>query len=498
MKILVGGFRQESNSFSAKISTEETFTVLRGQEFFDPRLNAPATMLSGILAGAAEHGAEVIPSIEYSAMSGGPVLKEVVDGFLKSLLETYDANVPVDGVFLELHGATDMVGSGDVCGYILETVRNHIGDDVVLVHSADMHANISDRMIAFANASAAYQTYPHTDLFETGRRAAMHGWMLLQGKPFAQARVRIPMIVPAEGYDTDKGVFAELIRDANNLVANGTIIDYSICQMQPWLDLPDAASTVLVTAENRETAAHYAKEFAHRLFDLRREMGIHLYSVDEVIDAAKGNTTDAPVILVDSADSPNAGSSADSSFVLGRLLERGEQLRTCLTVADAPAAEHAFEVGVGNEGEFVLGGTKEPKFQKPLRVRAYVKSLHDGIYQGSMAHRNTQRTGKTAVLQIGSIDVVVFSKMGYSADPQVYRAFGLEPASYRLAMVKSAGQYKQAYSKFSTLFYPTDTPGSSSANLRAMPFEYLPRPFYPLDDIADFDDTVTFYNEDRA
>ncbi|MBR3640643.1 MAG: M81 family metallopeptidase, partial [Oscillibacter sp.] len=442
MKILVGGFRQESNSFSAKISTEETYTVLHGNEFFDPKRNAPTTMLSGLLSGAAENGATVIPSVEYSAMSGGPVVKEVVDTFLETFLSVYDKNVPIDAIFLELHGATDMVGSGDVCGYILETIRAHIAENVILVHSADMHANISDKMIANAHACAAYQTYPHTDLFETGRRTAMHGWMLLNGQPFAEARVRIPMIVPAEGYDTNQGVFADLINRANAMVKNGEIYDYSICQMQPWLDLPDAGSTVLVTAKDRDTAARYAQRLAHEFFDLREKMQIRLYSVDEVVELAKANETDAPVILVDSADSPNAGSGADSSFVLARLLERGDTLRTCLTVADAPAAAHAFEVGVGKESVFLLGGTKEPRFHKALAVRAYVKSLHDGIYQGMVMHKNVQHTGKTAVLQIGAIDVIVFSQMGYSADPQVYRAFGLEPATYRLVMVKSAGQYK--------------------------------------------------------
>ena len=493
MKILVGGFRQESNSFSVKLSTESVYSIIRGDEFFDPRLNPPATMLSGILAGVREGGGEIVPSVEYTATSGGPVTKETVDNFLRSFLETYDAASPIDGIFLELHGATDMVGSIDACGYILEQIRSHVGDDVVLVHSADMHANISDKMMANADGVAGYLTYPHTDFFTTGQRTAMHGWMLLQGKPFAQARVRIPMIVPAEGYNTNEGPFADFINDCRKLVEEGKIIDFSVCQMQPWLDLEDAASTVLVTAADKETAAAYAKQIAHGLFDLRKQMTVHLYSIDEVIDAALANETAAPVVLVDSADSPNAGSSADSSFMLSRLLERGETLKTCLTVADAPAAAHAFEVGVGNEGDFTLGGTKEPLFQKPVAVRAYVKSLHDGIYMGTTSHRNLQKAGKTAVLQIGNIDVVVFTQMGNSSDPQVYRAFGLEPASYRLVMVKSAGQYKEAYSKFSTLFYPTDTPGSSSANLGAMPFRNLPRPFYPLDDITEFDDTVTFY-----
>ena len=60
--------------------------------------------------------------------------------------------------------------------------------------------------------------------------------------------------------------------------------------------------------------------------------------------------------------------------------------------------------------------------------------------------------------------------------------------------MKSANQYKTFYSEFSTLFYPTDTPGSSSANLRAMPFKRVSRPYYPLDEIHTFDDTVIFHD----
>ena len=491
MRILVGGFRQESNSFSTKYSTEDFFTILRGEEFFDPARNQPRSVLSGLIDGVRAEGGTVVPSIEYTANSGGPVYREVVDRFLSAFLASYDEEKP-DAIFLELHGATDLVGGGDACGYILETIRAHAGRGAILVNTADMHANVTDKMAENSNAVAGYLTFPHTDLYETGRRTAMHGWMLLRGEPFAQARVRLPMIVPAEGYNTDDGVFADFMNAAKTLVERGEILDFSVFQMQPWLDQPDAGSTVLVTARDRKTAEKYAKSLAHGLFDLREKMTVKLHTVDEVIDLAKANETDAPVILVDSADSPNAGAGGDSSFVLARLLERGETIRTCLTVADEPAAEHAFEVGVGNEGDFLLGGTKEPAFQKPLAVHAYVKSLHDGVYRCSTIHRNLQRAGKSAVLQIGAIDVVVFTKMGNSSDPQVYRAFGLEPAVYRLVMVKSAGQYKEAYCKFSTLFYPTDTPGGASANLKEMPFRNVPRPFYPLDAITDFDDRVTF------
>ena len=100
--------------------------------------------------------------------------------------------------------------------------------------------------------------------------------------------------------------------------------------------------------------------------------------------------------------------------------------------------------------------------------------------------------GRTAVLQIGNIDLVAAVMHRGSANPFCYRAFGIEPSAYRMVMTKSATQYKELYGKFSTLFYPTDTPGGSSANLTALPFEHLPRPFWPFDKIDTFDDTAVF------
>jgi microcystin degradation protein MlrC len=318
--------------------------------------------------------------------------------------------------------------------------------------------------------------------------------MKLSGEQIVQARVRIPMIVPAEGYDTSDGPFAALTRECHQLVEQEEILDFSIYQMQPWLDLNDVGGTVLVTAREEETAARYAGELAQRVFALREQMGVKLYTVDEVIDAAKTNKSKMPVILVDSADSPSAGSSADSSFVLARLLERGENIRACLMVADPAAAAHAFELGVGSEGEFTIGGAYEPDFQKSITLRAYVKSLHDGNYfPTGNSLSSIQRTGKTAVLQIGSIDLVVYTRTDIGSDPQNYRAFGVEPSRYQLVMVKSATQYKVYYQHFSTLFYPADTPGSSSANLAAMPFQHVPRPFWPLDPIDSFDAAVTYH-----
>ncbi|MBR5738765.1 MAG: MlrC C-terminal domain-containing protein, partial [Lachnospiraceae bacterium] len=268
-------------------------------------------------------------------------------------------------------------------------------------------------------------------------------------------------------------------------------LDFSIFQMQPWLNVREAGNAVTVAARTADAAVVHAKKIARKLFDLRKQMQIHLYPIDEVIDLAAANKTGTPVILVDSADSPGAGSCGDSSAVLERLLERETDLHCALCIADPRAAEHAFEVGVGNEGIFELGGTLDPTFQKTIRVKARVHLLHEGLYrnEGPAYRFIPVDSGRSAVLRIRNIDVVVVHRISYPYDVQLFRAFGVDPAMYDLVAVKSANQYKLGYGKLTSLFCPADTPGSSTADLTSLPFDRIPRPFYPFDDIEDFDDT---------
>ena len=485
-RILLAGLSQETNSFAPVTKWDKCWRTY-GDELRD------SLHYKNYIEEIEKMGWEYCLADHYRVAESGPILDEIADSFLKELFEYADQAGQFDGIFLDLHGATQFTGHEDGCSYLLEQIRAHFGNDIIIVAATDMHGNITPKMSSLCNIISGYLTYPHKDVAETSTRAARQGIMLLQGKPVFQANVRIPMIVPAEGYSSDYGVFKEQIEDyGQKLVEEGKIIDFSVYQMQPWLDVSCGGSTVLVSASDKETAAKYARDIAHRLFDLRKEMKVDLYDADDVIDKAIANTSEMPVILVDSADSSNAGSSADSSFVLEKLLTRGETIKTAMAVSDPTAVKKAFELGVGATGEFELGGYYEPDFHHPVKVTAYVKSLHDGIYKLQYSGKGMMDVGKSAVLQIGNIDCVVYTRMRNTSDPQSYRAFGVEPAFYRLVIVKSANQYKEPYSLFSTLFYPTDTPGSSSANLTALPFKNLPRPFYPFDDIDTFDDTAFF------
>ena len=493
MKILVAGFKQETNSFTpvlCDMSYFRRFRYLEGAEIIDT-LSGGNSELAGMLACIQEHGDTPVPAIFMQATSNGRVDQAVADHFLEKTLAVIDREKP-DAIFLSMHGGMAINnGIDDGTGYIYHRIRGHVGNDMVIIASHDMHSNITKENVTDVNTISGYQTYPHIDLSSTGYRAATLGYRLLNRQPTFFSCVKIPMIVPAEGYSSEYGVFRALQEQAKALVASGEILDYSIFQMQPWMNVQEAGSAVTVAAQTQQAADRYAKQLAHGLFDIRKQMCIKLFDIDEVIHKAIENKTGKPVILVDSADSPAAGSCADSSFALEHLLARDTGLRCAVYVTDGPAADHAFEVGIGNTGTFTIGGTKDPNFQKSITVEATVHSLHDGRYRcgGPIRKGLPSDSGRTAVLQAKNIDIVVMHHLTNPADVQTYMGFGVDPAMYDLVVVKSANQYKLAYSKLSTLFYPTDTPGASTANLTSLPFDRIPRPFYPFDDIESFDDT---------
>ena len=60
----------------------------------------------------------------------------------------------------------------DVEGEILEAIRKLIGPAIPLVSTLDLHANITPRMVATADALVLYHSIPHFDIYETGIRGA--------------------------------------------------------------------------------------------------------------------------------------------------------------------------------------------------------------------------------------------------------------------------------------------------------------------------------------
>jgi microcystin degradation protein MlrC len=83
----------------------------------------------------------------------------------------------------------------------------------------------------------------------------------------------------------------------------------------------------------------------------------------------------------------------------------------------------------------MLGGALDPRFE-PVAVQARVRMLGDGQYPTEYSGTTTD-AGNTAVLEVGSITIIVTSRSVSLTDRSLFLAHGQDPQRYNLVVVKS-------------------------------------------------------------
>lgn len=487
-KVLVLEFHQESNSFSpihTVMADYERCSVLEGETFLKEVSGKPLAP-SGMFDVLKREQIEITAGYGMRAPAGGVVEHEVVEYFLHKVHECIEGEI-YDGVLVSLHGATQSTKEDDVCGLILEVIRQCVGRRTVIAASLDLHANITERMYQNADILCGYQTYPHVDVYTTGVRAASLAVQAIKtGKKMKMSFARVPMIVPACGYSTEDVEIKAIYKEADGLVEQGVLADYSIFFMQPWLDVKEGSGMVITIGEEEEKTSSYAKELAEKIFNIREQAEPELDDIDAVIKMAEKLSTGKPVIMVDFSDSTNAGAAGDGVYILERILALKSKVRTAYVMNDRPAVEAAFQAGVGAEIQILLGKSCGSSNAHQVAVCAKVRSLHDGdfILEGPSMRGAAAHIGRTALLSVGEVDIVVCQAMASTGDPQLYRHFGIEPTLYQLVVVKANTSYRAAYEKIAEKICIVDTKGAATADLKGLPFRKLSKCLYPFNQNA--------------
>lgn len=496
-RVFLCGLHQESNAFNPIPSTKADFGVLEGEQI---KAHANDNSITGGLVSRLERDddVEVVYSTVMSAYSGAPLARSVTEDFTSSVVSALKKAEKLDGVAINFHGATVSEISDDVCGDILEAIRRGVGEDIPISVAFDFHANITEKIMKNADYVCGYLEYPHIDQAKTGERAAELLIAHMNGRKAKTARVTVPMIAPAHAYTTKEGELLLLVNKAKEMVRSGRILDYSLFEVQPWLDVKEMASAVVVIAEDEDVAKAAAKELATMNFEIRKALlGAPLMSVEDVIKKALANQTGKPVVLVDSADSRGAGSTADSAAVIEALLPYKDTLRCAVGVSDAPAVKKAFEVGVGGIADFTLGATVAPALSSPVKIEnATVRSLHNGYFflVNPIGKGSLRCCGRVAVLVVGKLFIQVSEHSSTEGDIGFFRGFGIDPEVCDLVSVKACTSFRAGYEHIAAEICNAATPGAAGTSLTDLPYRKRPVPLYPFEEISekDISDAVIF------
>ena len=111
-RIAIAGISHETNTYCRDETEAEAFYQLRGDRLF--RAAGSETSLGGALAACEELGFEVVPILVASAQPSGTISLATYRRFKKEILDGIENAKPVDGVFLDLHGAGVVNGIADL------------------------------------------------------------------------------------------------------------------------------------------------------------------------------------------------------------------------------------------------------------------------------------------------------------------------------------------------------------------------------------------------
>lgn len=483
MRVAIASILQESNTFSPVHTHYDDFSPVFGDAVLQ-RHEGKLTEMGGFISILREKSAEIAPVCAAWAITANRLVRadyERLAGNFQQYLRAANA----DALLFALHGAQTAEGEDDVEGALISRAREVIGPDKPIVVTLDLHANVTRRMVEHADAIVGYHTYPHVDMFETGQRAARLLMKILDGSVTPTIAMRkLPLIVPAENCQSYRGPMHELMQSAKAAEAADNAEIVSIFPVQPWLDIEEMGSAVVcVTNNNAASAQTLADSLARRWWDARRAYDVHLIPVEDAIRAAM-QVDDGLVVLSESSDSTGSGSPGDSTGVLKHLVTADLKRPAAIFLVDPETVRRAAEAGPGATVTLSIGGAFDRENSQPVAVTAYVRLISDGRWTARARGYNTGITtsmGRSAVLEVGQVQILVAERSAMTVDPELFRSHGINPEYCQIVVVKSPNGFRAEYEPIAKQIFMVDTPGVSTANLTRLPWRRVTRPIYPLD-----------------
>ena len=486
--VLTAEFLHETNTFSVRktdLAAFEAYTLLIGNDRLET-FEGTNTGVAGCLECARKFDWQMKHAVTAHAGPSGPVTTEAFDTITDFIFDAARARLP-DGVLLPLHGAMVPEFCEDGEGELLQRLRDIIGPDIPIAITLDLHANVTVKMSDLANIIVSYKTYPHIDMSE----AACHAGDILQRAMLGEIspntlRAHRPMLGEANGGRTDIGPMIERIERARAYELEPDVFAVSINAGFEESDITEIGPTVLVTCQS-DNAAHqaFAESIADDIWARRAETLNTYHSVEEATAiAADFVRTDGPLIIADYADNPGGGAYGDATALLDALLKSGVTNACFGPMADPALASHLHKHSEGETLTVDLGGKTDPRFGGgPITVTGQILLLSNGVCIGDGPMKGGQELhfGKTCVLLVDGIEILVVSEAIQMYDQQQFRSFGIDPTAKTVVGLKSMQHFRAAFEPMAEKIIVCDCGALCTTDTTKLSYQKVPRPIYPLD-----------------
>ncbi|MBB1624381.1 M81 family metallopeptidase [Achromobacter sp. UMC71] len=482
MHILVAGFQHETNTFAPSKAAYENFVrgegfpaMVRGQDVLALReVNIPA---GGFINAALADGHSVSTVIWAGASPSAHVTRDAYERIAGEIVDAARAG-GYDAIYLDLHGAMVAEHLDDGEGELLARVRAVAGPDLPVVASLDLHANVTAQMLQEADGLAAFRTYPHVDMADTGEHAArLLAARIAAGGKWVRAERRLPFLIPINGMCTllqpSQGVYEELAR----LEQTPGVASISFAPGFPAADFPECGPVVWAYGTDAAAVERVTEALYQRVLELEPQWSPDFLAPADAVKRAQALAAGAsrPVVIADTQDNPGAGGDANTTGMLRALVEADAQNAALGLFYDPDAVRQATAAGVGNTVRLRLGGQSGVAGDAPFEGEFVVETLSPGKlrFDGPMMHGMDVDLAAVAGLRLGGVRVVVSATKTQMLDRNLFRVGGVQPEEMAILVVKSSVHFRADFQPIAHEVLVAKAPGPMQADPADLPWTRL-------------------------
>jgi microcystin degradation protein MlrC len=442
-----------------------------------PMFGAPLAVWRGR---AEAKGWQVVESLCAFAQPAGKTVKKVYEAFRDEIIADLKAAMPVDGVFLSMHGAMVAEGYDDCESDVLAHVRKVVGPDVPVGVELDLHCNIGEGTLSDATALVLFKEYPHVDVPERADDlfAVMEGAIEGRTRP-VMAAWDCRMIGV---FHTTRQPMRGFVDKLQAMEGRDGVLSLSIAHGFPWSDIREMGSKIIaVTDGDKAKAERLARELGREFFAMREATQPPYVSLDAAMARVSSHNLPKPMVLADVSDNAGGGAASDSTFILKALLDRKVKDAAIGMFWDPGAVKLAFEVGEGAELDIRLGGKLGPQSGPPVDARARVLKLgRDVTIEFGGERKSVGSSGDAAALQIDGVTAIVNTKRTQCLSRDCFTKLGVDPSAKKVVVVKSMQHFHAAYAPIASEVVYVAAPGALVPDWSLLPYTKVDKAQWPF------------------
>ena len=479
-RIAVGGWQHETNTFATIRAEYDSFVC--ADEW--PAMAVGPTMLdvvrdihlpvAGAIQALEEAHHQIIPLLWCSATPCSYVTEDAFERICEKMLGLLDQALPVDGIYLDLHGAMVCEHLQDGEGEFLSRVTRLVGRDVPIFVSLDLHANVTPRMVDHATVMDIFRTYPHVDMGLTGYRVAKYLCDHLDNprpifKSFRQIDFLIPLNTGCTLIEPCQSIYGALSQWTPSRIPSLSFA----CGFH-LSDIHDAGPAVVGYGHCREEVDQVVDSLVIRIQEEQPNFSEKIWAADEGIEEAMTfvSSHGGTVVMADTQDNPGGGGAGNTIGILRSMMEHTVQNAVIGVINNEAVAAAAHESGIGSSIEISID---DQTGQAPLHAHGRVKNLSDGRFTatGPMYRGANMEMGLTALIDLSGIQAIFCSKPIQAADQAHFRHLGIEPETMDLVVVKSSVHFRNDFEALSSRIMIVASPGEVYADPASLDYKNL-------------------------